>query len=218
MARRSRKTDEPPTAATLAAMDRAYAAEEVLATLRENAATAERLYAEGQAELEAMTAANETGSAELEQAYAEIATLRTRAEAAEQERDEARQRLEDFRESFRISDEKWNRTFDHYERERSEARSEAASLREELAELNAASVEAGALEVTERMRLEALLNNARAEAAALRVALTNALEGMRDMRGYVNDYFAEKWGHDDYIKRAEKALAAPPAGPAKGER
>ena len=40
----------------------------------------------------------------------------------------------------------------------------------------------------------------------LRAALRDAVEGMADMRPYVEDYFAEKWGHDAYIARARAAL------------
>jgi hypothetical protein len=42
---------------------------------------------------------------------------------------------------------------------------------------------------------------------ALREGLEDALDGMRDMRPYVFEYFAEKWDHDAYIKRAEDLLA-----------
>ena len=45
---------------------------------------------------------------------------------------------------------------------------------------------------------------------ALRAALEDALEGMEEMRGYVSDYFREKWGHDAYIERARAALTPPP--------
>lgn len=38
--------------------------------------------------------------------------------------------------------------------------------------------------------------------------LTEAIDYMEDMRGYVNPYFAEKWGHDEGIAKAKAALAA----------
>jgi len=41
----------------------------------------------------------------------------------------------------------------------------------------------------------------------LREGLEDALDGMRDMRPYVFEYFAEKWDHDAYIRRAEELLA-----------
>lgn len=46
-----------------------------------------------------------------------------------------------------------------------------------------------------------------AEKAYLRRSLEDALEGLLEMRPYVSEYFADKWGHDDYIKRAREALA-----------
>lgn len=39
-------------------------------------------------------------------------------------------------------------------------------------------------------------------------ALHDATEGLREMRPYVPDYFAQKWMHDGYIERAEAAIAA----------
>jgi hypothetical protein len=42
--------------------------------------------------------------------------------------------------------------------------------------------------------------------AELEAALRDALDGMLDMRPYVDKYFAEKWGHDDYIARAKATL------------
>ena len=47
---------------------------------------------------------------------------------------------------------------------------------------------------------------ARTDNERLREELRNALEGMEDMRGYVSDYFAEKWGHDEYIARVKAAI------------
>lgn len=38
-------------------------------------------------------------------------------------------------------------------------------------------------------------------------ALGDALDGMEDMIGYVPEYFQEKWGHREYIDRAEAVLA-----------
>lgn len=55
-----------------------------------------------------------------------------------------------------------------------------------------------------KMRTERL----QARVEVLTAALTDALEGLEDMRPYVSDYFAEKWGHDGYITRARAALAA----------
>ena len=46
-----------------------------------------------------------------------------------------------------------------------------------------------------------------AAVADLLGALKEALEGMEDMRAYVPDYFATKWGHDDAIARARDAIA-----------
>jgi hypothetical protein len=37
--------------------------------------------------------------------------------------------------------------------------------------------------------------------------LQDAIDGMHDMFSYVPDYFRGKWKHQDYINRAEKALA-----------
>ena len=39
-----------------------------------------------------------------------------------------------------------------------------------------------------------------------RKALEDALEGMREMIGYVPDYFVWKWDLQSYIDRAEKVL------------
>ena len=52
----------------------------------------------------------------------------------------------------------------------------------------------------------------------LREALTDALEGMLDMRPYVPDYFAEKWDHDGYIERARAALEWRPLAAADREK
>ena len=41
------------------------------------------------------------------------------------------------------------------------------------------------------------------EIERLRAALVDAIEGMEDMRPYVDPYFAEKWEHDGYIERAK---------------
>ena len=38
-------------------------------------------------------------------------------------------------------------------------------------------------------------------------ALEDARDGMEDMIGYVPDYFVQKWDHQDYIDRANAALA-----------
>ena len=46
-----------------------------------------------------------------------------------------------------------------------------------------------------------------AEQDRLRPVLTDALEGLQEMFGYVPDYFRVKWEHQAYIDRAEKALA-----------
>lgn len=45
-----------------------------------------------------------------------------------------------------------------------------------------------------------------AEVRRLKRALTDALEGLEEMRPYVDSYFAEKWHHDGYIIRARIAL------------
>jgi hypothetical protein len=50
-------------------------------------------------------------------------------------------------------------------------------------------------------------DRARGEAARLRAALTDALDGLEDMVGYVDPYFSEKWDHQGYIDRARSALA-----------
>jgi hypothetical protein len=44
------------------------------------------------------------------------------------------------------------------------------------------------------------------EIRRLRRALTDALEGLEEMASYVPEYFAQKWDHADYIKRAKEAL------------
>jgi len=38
-------------------------------------------------------------------------------------------------------------------------------------------------------------------------ALSDALDGLEDMFGYVPEYFREKWEHQGYIDRARTALA-----------
>lgn len=43
--------------------------------------------------------------------------------------------------------------------------------------------------------------------AELRNALADALEGLREMKPYVPDYFVWKWELDDYVTDAEAALA-----------
>ncbi len=42
--------------------------------------------------------------------------------------------------------------------------------------------------------------------ARLRLALENALEGMREMLPYVPDHFREKWSLDLYVVETENAL------------
>ncbi len=42
--------------------------------------------------------------------------------------------------------------------------------------------------------------------ARLRLALENALEGMREMLPYVPDYFRDKWSLDLYVAETENAL------------
>ena len=49
------------------------------------------------------------------------------------------------------------------------------------------------------------------ERDALRAGLEEALDGMEDMRAYVDPYFAEKWGHDAYIARAQALLDNSPS-------
>jgi hypothetical protein len=44
------------------------------------------------------------------------------------------------------------------------------------------------------------------EAARLRAALQDALEGLEEMIGYVSPYFREKWELDGYISRAKTVL------------
>ena len=46
----------------------------------------------------------------------------------------------------------------------------------------------------------------REQAKELEPALRDALDGMLDMRPYVDKYFAEKWGHDEYIARVKAVL------------
>lgn len=79
----------------------------------------------------------------------------------------------------------------------------------------------------EVLRLVAVLRSSRAEVEGLRSAfdaraeahdllrqrieelerdLAYALDGLEEMRPYVSDYFAEKWGHDEYITRTRQAL------------
>ena len=50
-----------------------------------------------------------------------------------------------------------------------------------------------------------------AERDALRAGLEEALDGMEDMRAYVDPYFAEKRGHDAYIARAQALLDNSPS-------
>ena len=45
-----------------------------------------------------------------------------------------------------------------------------------------------------------------AERDALRKALGDAEEGLREMFGYVPEYFREKWNHQGYIDRARAAI------------
>jgi hypothetical protein len=52
--------------------------------------------------------------------------------------------------------------------------------------------------------------------AQLESALQDALEGLRDMLPYVDEYFRKKWDHQGYIDRAEKALEARSARPSSG--
>lgn len=51
-----------------------------------------------------------------------------------------------------------------------------------------------------------LLERTEAERERLERALWELLEGAEDMRGYVSDFFAEKWGHDEYLARARTVL------------
>lgn len=46
----------------------------------------------------------------------------------------------------------------------------------------------------------------REQAEELEPALRYALDGMLDMRPYVDAYFADKWGHDEYIARVKAVL------------
>ena len=47
-------------------------------------------------------------------------------------------------------------------------------------------------------------------------ALEDAIEGMEEMINYVPEYFREKWGHDDYLRRARQALDLAKAGGSYG--
>lgn len=53
----------------------------------------------------------------------------------------------------------------------------------------------------------AIREDAEANVSAAVDAFKDLLEGAEDMRPYVSDYFAEKWGHDGYLERARAALA-----------
>lgn len=44
-------------------------------------------------------------------------------------------------------------------------------------------------------------------------ALEDALEGLQEMIGYVPEYFRDKWGHRDYIERAQTVLESIRAHP-----
>lgn len=55
-------------------------------------------------------------------------------------------------------------------------------------------------------RTEAALVRKEAEAAVLRVALENAIEGIEDMIVYVPEYFREKWGYDESLARIREAV------------
>jgi hypothetical protein len=56
------------------------------------------------------------------------------------------------------------------------------------------------------------------DAARLRTALADAIEGMEDMLPYVDKYFQVKWCHQDYIDRAKAALLAKPAEASEAEQ
>src|SRR5688572_19850561 len=56
--------------------------------------------------------------------------------------------------------------------------------------------------------IEDVKAKALAREARLAAALTDAIEGMEEMAGYVEPYFREKWDHDGYLKRAGDALKA----------
>jgi hypothetical protein len=60
--------------------------------------------------------------------------------------------------------------------------------------------------------LEVRVKRQRARVDLLTTALTDALEGMQDMRPYVRDRFAEKWHYDEYIANARAVLSATPIG------
>ncbi len=62
--------------------------------------------------------------------------------------------------------------------------------------------------IAEVMRAHRELDAERVTHAETRKALRDAHQGMIEMRPYVSDYFAEKWDHDGYIRRAKAALEA----------
>lgn len=59
-----------------------------------------------------------------------------------------------------------------------------------------------------RAYAEAVRHTERLRAEELFAAFNELLDGAEDMRPYVSDYFAEKWGHDEYLSNARAAIAA----------
>ena len=55
--------------------------------------------------------------------------------------------------------------------------------------------------------LIATLRQREEQVEKLFVALRDAEDGLREMRGYVDPYYAEKWDHDGYIDRVKAAIA-----------
>ena len=58
----------------------------------------------------------------------------------------------------------------------------------------------------EKQNLRQCLADARVDVKRYRDALVDAVEGLEEMSSYVDEYFREKWNHDEYIDRAKAVL------------